>query len=213
MDRIEIKQEAREKIKGNIWNIIWPLLVIGFITGAISSLFQVEQVEKVFFDSHIIIKTTSPLGTGIVAIIGGLLSAGYIKYILNFTRKGKFNTKDIINTIKEKWLNIIIATILVTIIVCACTILLIVPGIIMGIAYTFALYLVVDTNIEGNDSLKASREMMQGYKWNYFVFKLSFLGWILLGILTVGILYIWLIPYMQVADTIYYERLKAKTNK
>ena len=41
-----------------------------------------------------------------------------------------------------------------------------------------------------------------------FVFELSFLGWMLLGILTFGILYLWLIPYMQVATANFYNALK-----
>ena len=49
---------------------------------------------------------------------------------------------------------------------------------------------------------------MKGYKADYFVFMLSFLGWILLGVLTLGILYIWLYPYMETAKILYYEKLK-----
>ena len=87
----------------------------------------------------------------------------------------------------------------------------VVLGIIMGLAYTFAIYLVIDKDVAGNDSLKQSREMMKGYKWNYFKFELSFLGWIILGIFTLGILYIWLIPYMNIANILYYEKLTKKT--
>ena len=78
----------------------------------------------------------------------------------------------------------------------------------MTLAYAFVDYLVVDTDVTGNDALRESREMMKGYKWNYFVFGLSFLGWILLVPFTLGILLIWLYPYMTVATAIYYERLK-----
>ena len=48
---------------------------------------------------------------------------------------------------------------------------------------------------------------MKGYKMNYFVFKLSFIGWNILAILTFGILYIWLVPYMVIAKTMYYDNL------
>ena len=72
-------------------------------------------------------------------------------------------------------------------------------------------YLVVDTNLSGADTLKKSREMMKGYKWDYFVFGLSFIGWILLVPVTLGLIAIWLVPYMVVAEAIYYDRLKDKT--
>lgn len=56
--------------------------------------------------------------------------------------------------------------------------------------------------------LKKSWSMMKGYKWNYLVFTLSFLGWILLSPFTLFILLIWLVPYMEVAIILYYEKLK-----
>ena len=212
VDRKEIKEEAKAKIKGNIWNIIWPLLVIGVVSSILSTLFG-GNVTFNYSEAAESINARASIGSGVVAIISGFLSAGYIKYLINFVRTGKFNTNDIINTVKEKWLHILIAEILVGVIVTVCSLLLVVPGIIMALAYTFALYLVVDKDSEGSESLKQSREMMKGYKWDYFVFGLSFLGWIILGIFTLGILYIWLIPYMNVANILYYERLIKKTSK
>ena len=211
MDRKEIKEEAKAKIKGNIWNILWPLLVIGVLTSILSSLFGGSININVNNIKEITEYTTSPkstIGSSVVAIISAMLSAGYIKYLLTFVRKGKFDSNEIINTIKERWLHILIAVVLVYVIVFACTLLFIIPGIIMGLAYTFVIYLVIDTDVAGNDALKESREMMKGYKWDYFVFELSFIGWIILGIFTLGILYIWLVPYMNVASVLYYEKLK-----
>ena len=43
---------------------------------------------------------------------------------------------------------------------------------------------------------------------DYFVFELSFFGWILLGLVTFGIAYIWVVPYMEVDNVMYYEELK-----
>ena len=74
-----------------------------------------------------------------------------------------------------------------------------------------ALYIVLDTNLSGNEAIRESMRMMDGYKWDYFVFQLSFLGWMILAPLTLGILYIWLLPYYSVAEVIYYERLREKT--
>lgn len=206
MSRQEIKEEAKAKIKGNIWNILWPLLVIGVLSGIISTIFGGNQAYS--GDS---VRVTLNFGSTASTLISAFLSAGYIKYLLTFVRTGKFNTDEIINTIKEKWLHILVANILVGIIVFACSLLLVIPGIIMALAYTFVLYLIVDKDYAvGPDALKASREMMRGYKWDYFVFELSFIGWIILGVFTLGILYIWLIPYMQVASVLYYEKLLAK---
>ena len=213
MNRVEIKTEAKEKIKDwdVKWNIIWPLLVISAITFFVGSL-------NIFGGSITIninggLTKFSSAESGVVAIIGSFLSAGYIKYLLNFVRTGKFDTNTIVNTIKKKWVDIFIAVVLVNIIVFIFALFLVVPGIIMGLAYTFAIYLVIDKNVAGSDSLKKSREMMNGYKWDYFVFCLSFIGWIILIPFTLGIICVWLVPYINVASVLYYDKLQKKLDK
>ena len=41
-------------------------------------------------------------------------------------------------------------------------------------------------------------------------FRLKLFGWIILGIFTLGILYLWLTPYMQVTYANFYNSLKEK---
>lgn len=50
--------------------------------------------------------------------------------------------------------------------------------------------------------------MMYGYKLDYFIFQLSFIGWQILGAITFGIAYIYVIPYFTFANIVYYEKLK-----
>ena len=218
MDRVSIKEEAKTKVKGNIWNILWPVLVISVISVVLNSLFGNNVTLNINEIDSMTMTTTNvtpmaTFGSLIATIISGFISAGYIKYMLTFVRTGKFETNVIIDTVKEKWLNILIAEILVGVIVTVCALFLVVPGIIMGLAYSFAIYLVVDKDVAGNDSLKESREMMKGYKWDYFVFELSFIGWILLIPITLGLICIWLIPYMNTASVLYYENLQKKIKK
>ena len=59
--------------------------------------------------------------------------------------------------------------------------------------------------------MKKTRQMMKGHKFDYFWLCLSFIGWLLLGILTVGIGYIWLIPYMQTTIGAFYDDVKNGT--
>ena len=211
MNRKEIKAEAKAKIKGNKWNILWPLLVIGVISGVIGAIFGGTSLNDL--TDTVNVSPMMAVGSLISSLVTCFFSAGYIKYLITFVRTGKFDSNEIIKTIKEKWLNILIATILVSIVVTFCSFLFVIPGIIMALAYSFVMYLVVDTEVSGSDALRESRQMMKGYKWNYFVFGLSFIGWIILGVFTLGILYIWLIPYMMTASVIYYDKLKANTKK
>jgi uncharacterized membrane protein len=90
--------------------------------------------------------------------------------------------------------------------------LLIIPGIIMSFAYAMTLYIVADSEYKGlsaMDAIRRSREMMRGYKWKLFCLQLRFLGWILLSILTFGILFFWVVPYIQMATINFYKDVKA----
>ena len=212
MNRKEIKELAKAKIEGNKWNIWWPLLIIVALESILGNAFG----PSVIYDeitSAVKITSSGSLMGGIVGLVFGVVLAGYFKYIMDFVRTGKFDSNTIIDTIKSKWVNILIAEVLVSIIVFLCSLLFVVPGIIMALAYAFATFLVIDTDIAGNEALSKSREMMNGYKWDYFVFLLSFIGWIVLVPFTLGILLIWLVPYMIVAEVIYYDKLKEKKLK
>ena len=61
------------------------------------------------------------------------------------------------------------------------------------------------------EAMKISREMMSGQKWNIFILDLTFIGWILLSILTAGLGVIFVEPYMSTARAVFYEDLKAAT--
>lgn len=51
---------------------------------------------------------------------------------------------------------------------------------------------------------------MDGYKMKLFLLDLSFIGWMILSILTLGIGLLFLQPYMNTARAAFYEDLKAE---
>ena len=215
MDRKEIKEAAKAKIKGNLWKLLWPALAIGAISLLVSSIFAPSGTYTVDPETMAVTyNSVSPAATLIISLVGivcGIAMIAYKKYVLNLTREGKCDFKDIIECLKAKWLNIFIAELVMGILVALASLLFVIPGIILALAYAMVPYLVVDTELSGIDTLKKSREMMKGYKGDYFVFMLSFIGWLLLVPFTLGILMIWLYPYMEVAEAIYYDKLKEKT--
>ncbi len=219
MNRSEIKSIAKGKLKGNMWNIWWPLLIILFLNGIVSGIFSptpdvdIDGIESINAAINISVTPTNYLSSGVIAILFGIIYGGYCKYILDFVRTGKFDTQTVIETIKAKWLDLLISGILTYIIVFFCTLLFVIPGIIMALAYAMTSFLIIDKDTKGSDSLPASRKMMKGYKWDLFVFCLSFLGWIILTPFTLFILLVWLVPYMIIAFTIYYDKLQEKARK
>ena len=87
--------------------------------------------------------------------------------------------------------------------------MLIIPGIIKGIAYSQAMYILAENpEIGGREAISKSQEMMRGHKMEYFILLLSFIGWSILASLTFGLLYIWLIPYMNATYANFYQSIK-----
>lgn len=92
------------------------------------------------------------------------------------------------------------------------SLLLIIPGIIKTYAYSMTYFISKDHPEYSIDAcIEASKKMMYGHKWELFVLQLSFIGWFLLSILTLGIGLLWVIPYYQTTFAHYYEELKAET--
>ena len=54
---------------------------------------------------------------------------------------------------------------------------------------------------------------MEDYKIDYLLLELSFLGWLIAGIFTFGLLYLWVIPYMMVTEANFYYEVKKKEKK
>ncbi len=89
------------------------------------------------------------------------------------------------------------------------TLLLIIPGIIKSFSYTMTFYILADDPDVGVlDAITRSRELMDGNKIKYWCLCWRFFGWFLLSILTCGIGFIWLYPYMNTAFAEFYQDIK-----
>ena len=62
----------------------------------------------------------------------------------------------------------------------------------------------------GTKAIDLSMKMMNGHKMELFLLHLSFIGWGILSILTLGIGYIWLVPYKNASLAEFYEYVKTK---
>lgn len=88
--------------------------------------------------------------------------------------------------------------------------LFVIPGIVMGIAYSMTPYILADCpHVRAMDAARISRKMTRGYKMDLFVASLSFLGWNLLSVFTFGILDVVFVgPYRELTFGGIYEELK-----
>ena len=88
--------------------------------------------------------------------------------------------------------------------------LFIIPGIVKGYEYRMMPYILAeDPDMPTKEVFAMSREMMRGQKWKAFVLDLSFLGWGILSLLTLGIVGIFYVnPYRNMTNAALYERLR-----
>ena len=64
-----------------------------------------------------------------------------------------------------------------------------------------------DKQIGPHDALKKSYNMMRGNKWKFCCLTCRFIGWFLLSILTLGIGFLWLLPYLYVSSGNFYNEI------
>lgn len=199
MNRVKIKEKARNIINNNMWNIWKPILIIWGIAFIFSMIF--------LNDSSYQLKNTA--FNLIISLLMMPLSIGLSVYMLNLVRKKDYSINDLFNQYKN-FLPILAITFMTFILITLWSVLLIIPGIIALIAYSMVTYLIADGSLNVMDTIKKSKEMMNGYKLDYFIFNLSFLGWILLVFLTFGIAAYYVVPYIITANVLYYEEIKSK---
>lgn len=198
MNFIEIKEEAKKLTSKHILKF-WK-----------SSLL-------VFASSIALAIILGIISGGVLAFITELLALplyiGFISYILSLTREEEVSLTDIFQDYKK--IGLIVVTLIISyVFIIFGYILLIIPGIMIAFSLVMVGYLLADskeTSIsEAKNIIRESIEMMNGYKLDYFIFELSFIGWHFLGAITFGIAYIYVIPYFTFANTLYYQRLKEK---
>lgn len=91
------------------------------------------------------------------------------------------------------------------------SLLLIVPGVIKYFSYALTPYILVDRpDLKYNGAIELSMRMMRGYKAKLFWLYLSFIGWAFLCVLTLGIGFLWLTPYMNTTLAHFYEERRAE---
>lgn len=91
------------------------------------------------------------------------------------------------------------------------SLLLYIPGIIKGLAYSMSPFILKDKpELSANQAINLSQKMMKGHKFDFFCLMLSFIGWGILAVFTLGIGYLWLAPYMSATMVAFFEDVKAE---
>ena len=188
---VDLMQMAQESLKGKWWLAVGTFLVYMIIVVAIQSIPQVGRVA--------------------ILIVSGPFALGVVIFSLSISRNQEARLEQIFQGFNN-FITALKAYVFSLLFIFLWSILLIVPGIIAALSYSMTFFIIADDNsISALEAIKKSKKMMDGYKWKYFCLYLRFIGWALLCILTLGIGFLWLIPYMQVSVAKFYDDIKGNS--
>ena len=124
-------------------------------------------------------------------------------------RGNPVNIKTFFDGFRKATVSSFVAGILVPLFCCLWGLLLVVPGIVKFYAYSMTFEILYDApDMSAKEAMAESRRLMEGHKLDLFLLDLSFIGWILLSIVSFGALTVYVVPYMQAAHEAFYESIK-----
>ena len=182
----DFRAEARAAFSGNWGVAILAWLIAGLILGAAGSTF-----------------------VGTVLLMGPMM-VGMAAVFAMLVRRKKPEIVNVFDGFKN-FVNALVGGLLYTVFLCLWFLLFFIPGIIKSYSYAMTFYIMNDNpDMDGMDAITASRKMMNGNKWRLFCLDFSFIGWIILCMLTFGLLFLYVGPYMEAAHAAFYQSLKGE---
>ncbi len=173
-------------------------------------------------------------------IIGGAMRLGYARFNLNLIDHKPAAFHDLFTYMNYKWKGFCM-NFLTGLYIGLWSLLLVIPGIVKSYSYAMTPFILSENpDMPANDAITASRELMDGHKWDLFCLYLSFIGWNLLAsapalaaigytvyLLVSGVIgtaLVWLVisivlailgaiplqPYMEAANAAFYRELSPK---
>ncbi len=192
----ELRTRARQTLGGQIFGQKWLMgLAVCFVLSAI-------------------LGTASTITSGIGSIIlTGPITFGLYKTFLTASReKSEISFDNAFDGFKNFGQTLLLG-LMQSIFVALWSLLFFIPGIVKAYSYSMAYYIMVDNpEYDWNRCITESRNMMRGHKWQLFCLDLSFIGWIIVGALCLGIGTLWVTPYQYAARTEFYRELKGDVN-
>jgi len=187
-NRVEAKLLAKQQIKGNILMLFLIALITSAIAGACAGILVVGWVA-----SFVVVPSLMLGLTMIYLNLAKGVSVDIARMFDGFQNIGPC----------------VILYLLTGVFTFLWSLLFFIPGIIKGLSYSMGMYILAEhPEMSATQALDESKRMMRGHKWELFVLQLSFIGWFLLVPFTMGLLLIWLTPYVKMSTTNFYNCIK-----
>ena len=208
----ELRAQARERLEGQWGTFVlmtFLMLVIQTILqipGYIGSLLEILSPENVLASlsfSNI---------SNILSLLALPLSWGLTVSLLRNHREESVDLENLFDGFRGgRYTRVFCALFLVNLFTFLWALLLIIPGIMKAFSYALTPYIIMDEpELTARQAITRSCEIMQGRRWKLFCLYLSFIGWGILCLLTFGIGFLWLVPYMNASVAAFYEDARAE---
>ena len=226
-----LKANARQALQGRYWRSFWVTLVLSLLGGGASGInlnynlnnlsSSPEQTAAQFYDMPAL---AAPLvlallsAAFIVLVLGALwnvflsspLRVGGCRYFME-SRQSPSPFSTLFSVFRTPYLNVVKVQFLTNLKISVGYLLLLVPGIYWTYCYAMVPYLLAENPyLTTTRAMELSKQMMYGEKVRLFVLELSFIGWYLLCMLTLGIGLFFLTPYTQATFAEFYAAMRAK---
>lgn len=225
LDRIGLKREAKtivKNAKANAYGVTLLFLAIALVIGGIDTYVS-DGIGQIFIEQGLSVPQWLPRAefpplvvtfvSVVVWLLTQLLSAGYCLYHLGIRQRREMSCGTLFDGFAFAG-KVILVQLVSTIFIALWTLLFVIPGFIATYRYRFALYNICENPELGvMEAIRMSKRQTKGFKWQLFVMDLSFLGWSILCALTMGILNIWITPWIQQTEVGYFQAIKAYKNR
>lgn len=200
------KNEALSALRGN-----WANALVATIIFIALALFFSSNDSINSYYQRIVINPFIGYSLSFISLFVLLpLAAGYSNSMRVLLETGDNRlTNNSFSLAFGNWLHVVWGMILSTIYIFLWTLLLIIPGIIKSYSYALTPYILVEhPEMSANEAIEESMRLMDGHKFDLFYLQLSFIGWAILSILSLGLGVFWLIPYQMTAQAAFYRDIK-----
>ncbi|SMB83463.1 Uncharacterized membrane protein [Desulfonispora thiosulfatigenes DSM 11270] len=208
----ELRELARDSLAGK-WSLAVAVCFVAWILAdAFTSGNTTRESTELFKfgnGSFFINYSFTSIGNIINLILGGPIAFGVASFFLKLIRETEPEFMDLFSGLSY-FLKTFVLDIVTTIFIILWTLLFIIPGIIAALRYSMAYYILNDNpELSALEAITQSTKIMIGHKMRLLTLWLSFAGWFILCLLTVGIGFLWFIPYLKATEAHFYEELKS----
>jgi uncharacterized membrane protein len=217
-ENYQYRDQAKSLMTARYGVVIITMILWGIITGipqAISDSFGPKYEVDWATMTRTLVDAGDPalawMFSVIAFAIGALASYAYARMFIQVAADSNPTMEDILKVgFAEQPIRSIVHAFIVTIFVALWTLLLIIPGIMAAYKYAMGFYILNrEESISAYDALTKSKDQMMGNRMKLFMLDLGYLGWYILGIFTLFILWFWIVPRHMTARTLFFNDVYA----